>query len=98
MASYFIFKKDNNTGNTIHICNGGHDTKEECLNHFHAYIYGFMDAAYELVGAGNFGMETDYKDSNRPSFRFTVPSQNKDVEYFMLYDQAGHDMIMQLCK
>ena len=98
MASYYIFKRDNNTGKTTPICNGIHDTQKECLNHFLAYMYGFMDAAIEMVGANNYGMVSDYKDENRPSFRFTVPSQNKNVEYFMLFDQAGHDMIMETCK
>ena len=98
MASYFIFKRDNNTGKVESICNGVHDTKSECLAHFRAYMYGFMDAANEMVGIHNYGMGADYKEPDRPSFHFTVPDQNKDIEYFMLFDQAGHDMIMETCK
>ena len=98
MASYFIFKRDNNTSKIDCICNGVHDTIVECQNHFYAYMYGFMDAANEMVGIHNYGMEIGYKDPNRPSFHFTIPDQGKDVEYFMLFDKAGHAMIMETCK
>ena len=41
--NYYIFKTDNKTGRTIHICNGSHDDERQCTMHFLCYLYGFMD-------------------------------------------------------
>ena len=94
MTSYFIFKTDNLTGKTIHICNGSHDTERECRIHWQSYMYGFMDGAFEILGRDNFQMAYG---SHEHSFKFSIDGK-KDVEYFMLFDQAGHDLIMEICK
>ena len=93
-TSYFIFKTDNTTGKTIHICNGSHNSEQECRTHWQCYMYGFMDGMFELLGRDNFQMT----NGSRPlSFRIVVDDK-KDVEYFMLFDQEGHDLIMELSK
>lgn len=94
MTSYFIFKTDNLTGRTIHICNGSHDSERECRIHFQSYMYGFMDGAFQILGRDNFQMMSG---SRELSFQFSVDGK-MDVEYFMLFDQAGHDLIMEICK
>lgn len=94
MTSYFIFKTDNLTGKTIHICNGAHDTERECRIHWQSYMYGFMDGAFEILGRENFQM---MNGSHELSFKFSIDGK-KDVEYYMLFGQAGHDMIMEICK
>lgn len=95
MTHYYIFKTNNLTGKTIHICNGSHDTEHECLIHWMNYLYGFMDASFEHLGARNFKMEA----GSRPvrCFRFIVEGK-KDIEYFMLLDKEGQDLIMDICK
>lgn len=94
MTSYFIFKTDNLTGKTIHICNGCHDTEHECLIHWQSYMYGFMDGAFELLGREGFQM---MNGGHRLSFRFSVDGK-MNVEYFMLLDDEGHKMVMETCK
>jgi hypothetical protein len=32
------------------------------------------------------------------SFRIIVPAQGKCVEYFMLFDDEGQNMIQEICK
>ena len=93
-TSYFIFKTDNLSGKTIHICNGSHDTEHECNIHFHAYMYGFYDGCVEALGSGKFQFGNG---TRKNSFRFSVDGK-LDVEYFMLLDQAGHDLIMEISK
>lgn len=93
-TSYFIFKTDNRTGKTIHICNGSHNDERECRIHWQSYMYGFMDGAFEMLGSGNFQF---MNGSRELSFHFSVDGK-MDVEYFMLFDQAGHDLIMELSK
>ena len=93
-TSYFIFKTDNLSGKTIHICNGSHDTKRECIIHWRSYMYGFYDGCVEALGSGNFQF---MKGTKVHSFHFSVDGK-LDVEYFMLLDQAGHDLIMEISK
>ena len=94
MESYYIFKTDNRTGKTIHICNGSHDTEHECRIHWQSYMYGFMDGATELLGGLNFGMESGTREN---SFRITY--QDKlDVEYFVIFGEEGHKLIFKLCQ
>ena len=59
-TSYFIFKTDNLSGKTIHICNGSHDSEYECNIHFHAYMYGFYDGCVEALGSGKFQFERNF--------------------------------------
>lgn len=94
-TSYYFFKTDNKTGKTVHICNGDHETERECDVHFISYLYGFMDGAIELVGINNFEIEPGEHDR---SFRFTTDDGKKDVEYFMLFDEEGQNLIYELCK
>ena len=92
--NYYIFKTDNLTGKTIHICNGSHDTERECRIHWQAYLYGFMDGADEILGGPHFKME---KGTHGFSFRFVLEGK-KDIEYFMLFDEEGQKLIYELCK
>lgn len=91
---YYIFKTDHLTGTTTHICNGGHDTMEECRHHWQAYMYGFMDGATELLGGLTFGMDRGEREL---SFRLTYKDQ-KDVEYFMLFGDEGRNLVFELAK
>lgn len=93
--NYYIFKTDNKTGKTIHICNGSHDDVKQCREHWLYYLYGFMDGAFELIGRKNFTMENGIHDQ---SFRFCTVDQKKDIEYFMLLDKEGLDLIMEISK
>ena len=96
MKHYYIFKTDYKSGKTIHICNGGHETIFECSSHWIIYMYGFMDAAYEFLGYGNF--EMDGGKHSQLSIRFTTKDGSKDVEYFMLLDKEGQDLINEISK
>ena len=96
MTHYYIFKTDNISGKTIHICNGGHETIKDCTQHWLCYMYGFMDAAYEFIGYGNFDMNGGKHAID--SIRFTTKDGSKDVEYFMLLNKAGQDLIMEISK
>lgn len=91
---YYIFKTDNKTGKTIHICNGSHDDEKQCRIHWQAYLYGFMDQATDLLGGLTFGLQ---KGTHDHSFRFTY-KRKMDVEYFMLLGNEGRDLIYELCK
>lgn len=92
-TSYYIFKTNNKTGETTHICNGSHDSVEDCNRHWRCYLYGFMDGAIEIVGGCNF----DLSEGTHPnSFRFAAGE--KDVEYFMLLDEEGQELIAEICK
>lgn len=93
-TSYFIFKTDNVTGKTIHICNGSHNDERECRIHWQSYMYGFYDGCVEALGSGRF----QFMEGTKPlSFIFGIEGKG-NVEYFMLFDQAGHDLIMELSK
>lgn len=92
MVSYYIFKTDNNTNKTVHICNGSYDTKEECRKHWLAYTYGFMDCAFEVYGAGNFEMFGDIIKDNK----FTLKARAKSTTFFMLFDKEGQDFIRKI--
>lgn len=91
MTRYYIFKTDNNTDKTIHICNGSYDTMGECRRHWLAYAYGFMDCAFEVCGAGNFEMNGNIID-----YKFTFRAKNKNVSYFMLFDEEGQELIKKI--
>lgn len=92
MSRYYIFKTDNLTGRTIHICNGSHDSEHECRIHWQSYMYGFMDGAFEIIGRDNFQMrEGRYK----LSFQFIVDGE-MNVEYFMLLDEDGANLIKKI--
>ena len=91
MTRYYIFKTDNNTDKTIHICNGSYDTMGECRRHWLAYAYGFMDCAFEVYGAGNFRMNGNTIDNE-----FTFIADGKNVSYFMLFDEEGQELIKKI--
>ena len=93
--NYYIFKTDMVSGKTIHICNGSHNDERECLLHWQAYLYGFMDGAFELLGRKNFDMTNG---DAKHSFRIIVAAQQKCVEYFMLFDEEGQNLIHEICK
>lgn len=93
-TNYFIFKTDRLTGKTVQICGGGHNNEDECGAHFRAYSYGFMDAADEILGRSGYQM---MDGSRKYSFIFSVDGK-KDVEYFMLLDAEGFNLIQELCK
>lgn len=95
-TSYYIFKTDKVTGKTVHICNGSHETERECRIHWQSYMYGFMDGAFEILGAKNVQMMQS-KEHNL-GFELHIPAKQHTVEYFMLFDKAGRDLIMELCK
>lgn len=96
MTHYYIFKTDRISGKTTHICNGAHETIEACSRHWLCYMYGFMDAAFELVGRNNFDMTNEKQELN--SFQLKTKDGCKDVEYFMLLDKEGRDLISELSK
>ena len=93
-TSYFIFKTDNLTGKTTHICNGSHNDKREREIHWQSYMYGFMDGAFKMLGITNFEM----RQGEHPlSFQFIVPGK-MNSEFFMLLDEEGHKMVTETCK
>lgn len=93
--NYYIFKTDKVTGKTTHICNGSHDSEHECRIHWQSYMYGFMDQAFELLGAQNFQMR---QGEHELSFELYVPQlDGKCIEYFMLFDKEGRDLIYETC-
>ena len=89
--NYYIFKTNLDTGRTWLICGGSHNSYEDCARHFRCYSYGFMDGAVEICGSGGYLMaDGDHK----LSFRFgTKAAHRYQVEYFMLLDQEGQDLI-----
>ena len=92
MTRYYIFKTDNISRKTIHVCNGSHDTEHECRIHWQSYMYGFMDGAFEILGRENFQM---MEGSHKLSFQFSVDSK-MNVEYFMLFDEDGVNLIKEI--
>ncbi len=93
MTSYYIFKTDKVTGKTVHICNGSHNDERECRIHWQAYMYGFMDGAFEILGASNVKI---LSGDAKHSFTLFVESQKKCVEYFMLLDKEGQDLVYEI--
>ena len=93
MVHYYIFKTDYPTDKTTHICNGSHDSEEECGKHFRAYSYGFMDAMNEAFGHGKYSMQDGNTDL---SFIFSSDNGKTASEYFMLFDQRGQDLIKEI--
>lgn len=91
-TSYFIFKKNLSTEKTILISCGSHDTEEQCSEHFHWYMYGFMDGAIELTGRSELE-----KGSHPRSFVFILDGE-KRTEYFMLTGKEGADFHMEIIK
>lgn len=85
---YYIFKTDNLSGKTELVCGGAHKSILDCKNHFRIYCYGFMDCSIELHGKSHMtnGTHGDL------SFTLRVDGK-KDVEYFMLLDEEGQDLI-----
>lgn len=92
--NYSIFKTDWNTGKTTLVCGGSHDDELQCRMHWQAYLYGFMDGAYELLGYGNFAMMNGKRTL---SFQINIPGK-KLTEYFMLFDKEAQDLINQISK
>ena len=92
--NYYIFKTDWNTGKTVNICGGSHDDELQCRQHWQAYMYGFMDGDYELLGRKNFDMMNGKRTL---SFKIHIEGK-KLVEYFMLFDKEGQDLISDICK
>ena len=93
--NYYIFKTDWSNGITTIICNGSHDTELDCRRHWQCYLYGFMDGAYELLGRGNFELQNGKRTL---SFQILIKTTGKLVEYFMLLDKEGQDLIDEISK
>lgn len=94
--NYYIFKKDLDTGKTVNICGGSHDTYEDCARHFTCYTYGFLDGAVELCGPAGYLMTCG---DLLLSFRFGTKAAGRyQVEYFMLLGDKGQQLMDQLCK
>ena len=92
MTSYFIFKTDSqHTGKTSLVCCGSHNTEEEISIHWQSYMYGFFDAAHELLG-DDFEMEPGTR-----SFTITLEDMVK-VTYFMLTGDEGAAMVNNICR
>lgn len=91
-TSYFIFKKNLRTGKTVLVSCGSHDTEEQCSEHFHCYMYGFMDGAFELAAS----LELE-KGSHPRSFVLILDGE-KRTEYFMLTGKEGADFHMEIIK
>lgn len=92
MVHYYIIKTDS-TGSEL-IGTGCYETKNECLEHWTAYTYGFMDCAILIYGRHGFGMYNGL--SSKQSFYLRIPDK-KEVEYFMLLDKDGEDFIAKIC-
>ena len=88
-TSYFIFKKNLRTDKTVLVSCGSHDNEEQCSEHFHWYMYGFMDGAIELATS----FELD-KGSHEHSFVLVLDGE-KRTEYFMLTGMEGAEFHMQ---
>ena len=89
---YYIFKTDNLTGKTTHICNGNYNTQFECARHFRIYSFGFMDLAFNVYG-NNFQMSLGHHQRS-----FIFKADGIDVEYFMLLDDEGQKMVLGGCR
>ena len=91
MTEYFIFITDNLTGETIPICNGAHANEDECREHWTIYSYGVCDGwqgcLNEVRGSYSIG-------SHEYSLR--IQNDGRDVEYFMVLDQEGHDLMLKI--
>ena len=94
MASYFIFKKDLTTGYITPICNSWRDDLNEIDRHWFGYMYGFMDGCFEILGGQYVGMRPG---SSERSFILHIEGRH-EVEYFMLLDDEGRDLIYESCK
>ena len=79
---YTIFKTDKVSGKTTNVCGGSHNDEHECRLHWQSYMYGFMDGAFEMLGASNFAMMQSYE--HELGFEFHVPAKQHTVEFFML--------------
>ncbi len=93
--NYYIFKTDKGSGKTTNVCGGSHNDERECRIHWKSYMYGFMDGAFELLGRSNVFMVNGRHDL---SFEILIKSQQRIVEYFMLFDQEGEDLIREISK
>lgn len=91
--NYYIFKKNLSTGKVVNICGGSHDNYEQCAAHFRAYSYGFMDGALEICGHDGYLMTNG---NHYLSFLFGVKAAGYQVEYFMLLDQEGQDLMFKI--
>jgi hypothetical protein len=91
--TYYIFKKDLTTGYITPICNSMRDDLEEIERHWLAYTYGFMDGCFEILGGQYVGMRPG---STKHSFILHIEGRH-EVEYFMLLDQEGRDLIYESC-
>lgn len=89
--NYYIFKTNLDTGKTYFICGGSQDSYEDCARHFRSYSYGFMDGAVEICGSGGYLMANG---NHQLSFLFGTKAAGRfQVEYFMLLDQEGQELI-----
>lgn len=93
--NYYIFKTSKNTGRTVHICNGSHNDERECRIYWQSYMYGFIDGAFEILGASNVQI---IRGEHKLSFEIYIKTDGKCVEYFMLFDKDGQDLISDICK
>ena len=91
--NYYIFKTSKVTGETVHICNGSHNDERECRIHWQSYMYGFMDGAFEILGASNIQM---MQGEHALSFEIYIKETGKCVEYFMLFDKEGQDLVYKI--
>ena len=96
MTYYYIFKTNKVTGEITHICNGSHEGEDLCRIHWQGYMYGFMDAAFEMLGRENFQMMESRE--HKLGFEFHIPANNHTVEFFMLFDDAGQQLIQDISR
>lgn len=91
-TSYFIFKKNLRTGKTVLVSCGSHDTEEQCSEHFHWYMYGFMDGAIEL------NVRTELEKGSHPRSFVLILGGEKRAEYFMLTGMDGAEFHMKIIR
>jgi len=93
--NYYIFKSDKVTGRTVHIDNGSHNDERECRIHWLSYMYGFIAGACDILGV----CDIQFRQGEHVlSFEFYIKKEGKCVEYFMLFDKEGQDLISDINK
>ena len=90
MKHYWIFKEEK--GHTELVCNGVHDTEDECSRHWYVYSCGLVDMAHE------FGVGQLEVIGGTHSRSIRIRTNTKDVEFFMLLgDKEGEKMMDNIC-
>ena len=91
--TFYIFKKDLTTSYITPICNTTASNPEELDHYWNEYLVGFMDGCFEVLGGRYVGMR---KGNSERSFILHIEGRH-EVEYFMLLDQEGRDLIYESC-